>query len=335
MLASGRLPHQLILLLSNKNVVKVGRGVAADLKYLHAACCNASMGPFDGALDLGRFAKDRQFVTKANCSLSDLTAAVLQKRLSKNISARISSAWEDSELSNELLNYAALDAYASLLIYQHLARIELPRPLPTGTLEPRTPVILYHDDLSRIICRGYISPRISDPEHDGIKITAKRTVIEVTEVLIPGAVVSTHRKRPLQSFGPPVFPLVCLRSHLRVASTSSSNEMEIPTSSTAALGQPATLLGADTGIHIVEVYTTWSLSFTLSFVSSYLPLLFNPFPIPSTRTLTVYFICPLFHILCIMGLWNEHAIVLVPLLSILLIPTNLRRRTSSVTHICV
>jgi hypothetical protein len=247
MLASGRLPHQLVSFLLNKNIIKVGRGVAADLKYLHAACYNMSTAPFSGALDLGGFAKDRQLVTKANCSLADLTAAVLQKRLSKNISARVSSAWEDSELSSEVLSYAALDAYAALLVHQTLIHIEPPKPLPTGELEPRTAVILYHSDLSRVICRGYISMHVNDSEYDGIRITPKRTIIEVTEVLVPGAVIGTHRKRPLQSFGAPIFALVCLRSHLRVAESPNGNISFVgPTSSSGGeSGQPSMVSGAD------------------------------------------------------------------------------------------
>jgi ribonuclease D len=52
--------------------------------------------------------------------LADLCAAVLHKGLSKNNSAQMSIAWEDNQLTNEIIHYAALDAYTSLCIYQQL-----------------------------------------------------------------------------------------------------------------------------------------------------------------------------------------------------------------------
>ncbi|KAF8971765.1 hypothetical protein BDZ97DRAFT_1650519, partial [Flammula alnicola] len=192
MIEAGRLPQALMLLLSNPNVVKVGRMVAADLKYLESACRPSS--PFVGALDLAKFAKERQAVTSAKCSLTDLCAAVLHKQLPKNTSSRISTAWEEAELSQEMLNYAALDAYASLLVYEKLIQINPPQPLPDN-LAALTSIILYHDDLSRIIARGHISEHHNDTEYDGINITPKRTAVTITEVLVPGAIINSHRRR--------------------------------------------------------------------------------------------------------------------------------------------
>src|SRR6266508_275372 len=106
MVAAGRLPHQLTLLLSNPNILRVGRMVRSDLKYLEAI--TSSPVPYVGAVDLANLAKERQFVSNAKCGLADLSAAVLQKRLPKNNAERISTAWEDSQLTPEMLNYAAL-----------------------------------------------------------------------------------------------------------------------------------------------------------------------------------------------------------------------------------
>ena len=113
-----------------------------------------------------------------------------------------------------MLTYAALDAYVSLAIYQILAQFSVPSPL-SGTISPHTNITLYHNNFSRIIARGHISEACTTPLFDEIAITDKRTIIEVTEVVVPAAIINTHHKRSLGSFGPPPFSLVCLRSHLK------------------------------------------------------------------------------------------------------------------------
>jgi hypothetical protein len=51
---------------------------------------------------------------------------------------------------------------------------------------------------------------------DGINLTSTHTLVEITDILIPAAIISSHGKRSLKSFGPTPFSLVCLRSHLHV-----------------------------------------------------------------------------------------------------------------------
>jgi hypothetical protein len=56
MLAAKKLPSQLKLLLSHPRILKAGRLVNADLKYLEVA--SQSSIPFIGGLDLAKYAKD-------------------------------------------------------------------------------------------------------------------------------------------------------------------------------------------------------------------------------------------------------------------------------------
>jgi hypothetical protein len=214
MLAAKKLPSQLKLLLSHPRILKAGRLVNADLKYLEVA--SQSSIPFIGGLDLAKYAKDRQMVSNAKCSLADLCAIVLRKRLNKNVSERLSNQWENEDLSPEQLEYAARDAYASLQIYCQLSVLNAPQPLPqVGDLHPFTPVLIYNSENTTLIARGQLSPNLHIPQHDGINISPSRTLVEVTEVLVPAAIVTTHRKKALNLFGPSPFTIVCLRSHLR------------------------------------------------------------------------------------------------------------------------
>jgi ribonuclease D len=115
-LADGKLPHQLKLFLAHPCILKAGRLVDADLIYLQNAIHSST--PFVGGLDLAKFAKDRHIISNMQrCSLSNLCATVLAKRLDKNVSEHVSQAWEDEVLTPEQQLYAAKDAMVSLLIH--------------------------------------------------------------------------------------------------------------------------------------------------------------------------------------------------------------------------
>jgi hypothetical protein len=78
----------------------------------------------------------------------------------------------------------------------------------------------------------------------GINLTPSCSVIEVSKVLVPGALIAngTSQKQSLESYGPPPFHLVCLHNHLchSLPDTESSHPFPIllpnpgPKSSTSA-----------------------------------------------------------------------------------------------------
>jgi len=212
MLEKGRLPHKLQLLLSHSRIRKAGRLVDSDLLRLQDMCSSST--PFIGGLDLAKYAKERCLVTNiSKCSLSDLCALVLQRCLNKNVPERISQAWENRMLTAEQLSYAAKDAYISLRIYEELSKLHVPAPLPTS-FQAHTLVILYSTDNATIIATGQILLHKDDKVFDGINISPSRTVVEVLEVRVPGAIITTHGKQLLSSFGSVPFTIVFLRSHL-------------------------------------------------------------------------------------------------------------------------
>jgi len=117
-------------------------------------------------------------------------------------------------LTEEQLNYAAHDAYASLAIHQYLSAINAPCLLPPE-LTASTAVLLYNSDNTVVVAEGQISTHHNDDYYDGIHITSTRTVIDIVKILVPGALITTHGKRALNSFGSVPFSVVCLRTHLR------------------------------------------------------------------------------------------------------------------------
>ncbi|KAJ3725737.1 hypothetical protein C8R42DRAFT_574618, partial [Lentinula raphanica] len=200
--------------LMNPRIIKVGRNIGADLKYLERSV-SASSNSFVGALDLAKLAKERLVVKRATIGLADLCACTLGKRLNKNVSDRISTLWENETLSEEQVRYAALDAYASLRIYEYLISVPTPLPLPPDSAPiPLTPILLFGDDRSRLIARGCISEHYQPHgSYDSLTITDLRCVIEVQQVYVPGAVISTHKKMALESFGLPPFHILAVTDY--------------------------------------------------------------------------------------------------------------------------
>ncbi|PPQ80024.1 hypothetical protein CVT24_003845, partial [Panaeolus cyanescens] len=212
-LSHRRLPKELINFLANPLIRKVGRNVNSDLKQLQDSLDNTP--PFCGGVDLAHLAKQRNVISNASASLSDLCAVVLKKCLRKNITARTSAEWEQPNLSEDHVNYAACDAYASLLIYNQLMTLRVPQSLPSNPT-PRAPVLIYHSSSrSTVIARGSLA-RSESNVYDAINLTPTRILVTVHEVFVPAAIMTTHHHQPLSAFGPTPFRVVCLRSHLAV-----------------------------------------------------------------------------------------------------------------------
>ncbi|KAJ7694715.1 hypothetical protein B0H16DRAFT_1751001 [Mycena metata] len=210
MLSRKALPAEFVNLLCSSQVIKAGRQVNGDLQRLAVA---AGYAPtyFCGALDLAAFAKDRFLITKAN----SITRRYLCKRVSSN--------WSDQELSDAQLEYAARDAYASLLLYHEINKTPLPLPFPTTETTPcGTPVLLLTDDNKKLAARGIVSAAASAEKFHGENLTKSRTVITVQEILIPGAIIGQNkeksggRKLSLKDFGRVPFDVLAHRSHVRI-----------------------------------------------------------------------------------------------------------------------
>lgn len=208
-----QIPERLAMLLENPRILKAGRLVSSDLRQLQDTFKHPRS--FVGALDLAKYAKDRHAIANAKCSLSDLCAIVLGKRLNKNVSERMSSAWERRKLTEDQCRYAACDAYVPLLLYTQLSQLSVPQKL-LDPLLPNTAIILYNADSTTIIARGRLAaPDVHPTTYNNIKLTASQILVEILEVYVPGAIINSHKKRALQSFGSVPFQLISLRSRVR------------------------------------------------------------------------------------------------------------------------
>ncbi|KAG6818631.1 hypothetical protein H0H93_003310 [Arthromyces matolae] len=225
MLAQKRLPHELLNFLRDEQVIKAGKSVNGDLRQLAiAAACDPSS--FRGGLDLATYAKQRLLISDARISLADLTAIILGESLPKNVTERISSSWDNQELTDHQVEYAARDAYACLRIHQKINASPQPTLLPdTQTDSVGLPVIVLTEDSKAIAARGVISDVALSPTYDGINITPTRTVITVHDILIPATIMTQHRRKSLHDCGPAPFDVIALRSRVRVVPSSQSTPL--------------------------------------------------------------------------------------------------------------
>jgi len=127
------------------------------------------------------------------------------------------SAWEHLSLTAEQQQYAATDAYLPLVLYHRLSTFLVPKHLPS-TLIPLTPVLVYSTNNTIVIGCGHLSSNLHMNMFDGVNLTKTRMLVDIQDVLVPrlAAIISTHGKRLLQSFGATPFSLVCLWSHVQI-----------------------------------------------------------------------------------------------------------------------
>ena len=104
------LPDEIIRILQNKDIVKVGLAIKDDIKILQGI---HRFSP-DGFIDLQDYVVDFGINAK---SLKKIAGIVLQKRISK--SQQVTN-WEREELSDAQKVYAATDAWACLQIFKKL-----------------------------------------------------------------------------------------------------------------------------------------------------------------------------------------------------------------------
>ena len=79
--------------------------------------------PFEGALELGRLAKEAGIATRANVGLADLCALVLKRHLLKDADIRVSTSWDSDPLPDAHVHYAALDSYATWAVFCGLSTL--------------------------------------------------------------------------------------------------------------------------------------------------------------------------------------------------------------------
>jgi len=148
------LPQALLTFLSRDDIIKAGKNINGDLSRLQQSYRDQPLN-VKGQVELGTFCRERGLITSGNSSLAVICAHVLQRHLPKETSVRESN-W-DGNLSRKQIQYAALDAWASLEIYRRASLV----PIVNG--ETRNPevipgslVTLLSDDTTHRVALGRV-----------------------------------------------------------------------------------------------------------------------------------------------------------------------------------
>ncbi|KAK6972283.1 hypothetical protein R3P38DRAFT_2812412 [Favolaschia claudopus] len=127
---------------------------------------------------------------KDSGSLDSLAAKFLGVFLSKDRSLRTGEHWEQSVIASDLLNYAALDVYASRLIFDELSKTAALQRVQHDT-PPGTRVALLTREGGAIAAYGQIS-HVQTSTYAGVRITKSRVLVDSDSVVIPSAAAILH-----------------------------------------------------------------------------------------------------------------------------------------------
>ena len=191
-----KLPASLLRLLISKQVFFVGSLVQGDLTRLKKQFKQLEGQTFN-TIDLKQLANQRGLIQRTDSgSLDALAEKLLGVYLSKDPSLRKSEDWEEINLPArrpDLLNYAALDAYASQLIFKKISEVP-----PLECVEHCTPsgtrIALLTREGGEIAAYGEIS-HTQVSTFAGVRVktsTNSRILVDIHSVLIPSAAAILH-----------------------------------------------------------------------------------------------------------------------------------------------
>ena len=200
-----KLPAFFQNILLSQQIVKLGRNIGADFSKL-ARDFPEIIPPtkhkkiYKGTIELGQLAFKKNVVPNGKASLAAIVAATLQKYLSKESRA---SEWATITLNDDQKQYAALDAYVALMIWEVLENFEeAGKPLSSATKVGEL-VSLYvrKQEVARgIILEQPVSFLIQNPLPNeepislNVSTTKTRALIQIDTILAPNCVIPHHRQ---------------------------------------------------------------------------------------------------------------------------------------------
>ncbi|KAJ7434171.1 hypothetical protein FB451DRAFT_1379978 [Mycena latifolia] len=175
-------------------VFLVGSSIQGDLTRLKKQFSQLDNQTFN-TIDLKQFAIQRGLITKKDSgSLDVLAEKLLGVYLSKDSSLRQCENWEDNISHRpELLNYAALDVYASRLIFEKISE-KAPLECVQHDTAPGTRVAMLTREGGEIAAYGQISA-VQTSTFAGIRVKTSnnsRVLVDIDSVLIPAAAAILH-----------------------------------------------------------------------------------------------------------------------------------------------
>lgn len=198
--ALSKLPESLITILTSKYCIKVGRGISADFHKLARDFPEFKLPQkkhkkeFSGTLDIGKLAAKKSVVSTASASLASIVASVFHSCLSKEARA---SDWSAIPYSDSQKEYAALDAYIALALYEQLSSMQTNAQqlsAKTQVGQEVTLIVRNHPVAEGIIAVQPLFVKLDNDSKLGVGTTKTRALVTFTKVLAPDYVLSLHKK---------------------------------------------------------------------------------------------------------------------------------------------
>jgi len=137
---SGQLPPSLLRLLISDQVFKIGNSIKADFTRLKKQFSQLEKQKSFNVIDLKEYCTCRGIIPcKGSGGLDILLEKTAGMYLSKDESLRKSDDWEAQEIHPDLLQYAALDVYASRIVFERATEIAPPANVDTDMYNPWNP----------------------------------------------------------------------------------------------------------------------------------------------------------------------------------------------------
>lgn len=179
-----RFPVLLKQFLEHDQVQKVGVNILADVRKMQT-----DYGiTVNNVMDLRQIAKSRGLASTVNMSLEALCGIVLKLSLTKDSNARTSN-WERQQLSDAQIQYAAMDVWCGLKIYEHCITRELINSIPTmEQLNPgvRVKVLAKYGLNEQSVAEGIIATDIPE-RYTRYSTTGTHTFVQIQRVLASNA----------------------------------------------------------------------------------------------------------------------------------------------------
>ncbi|KAJ7939158.1 hypothetical protein B0H13DRAFT_1850892 [Mycena leptocephala] len=187
------LSTSLLRLLISDRVFKIGSKIKGDCTRLQKQFPQLKDQTSFNVIDLKEYSIQRGVVGRKDAGgLDILVEKVLGKHLPKDSEIRRSEEWEVSNLHPDFRHYAALDVFASRMVFEQVTQLA-PLDRVKHNTAVGTRVALLVQEGGEIAAYGKISA-IYTPSFNGIRVTIptkSRVVVEIDNLILP-AVAATQ-----------------------------------------------------------------------------------------------------------------------------------------------
>lgn len=190
----GHLPQSLLRLLISDQVFKIGSSIKADFTRLKKQFPQLEKQRSFNVIDLKEYCTQRGIIPRKGSGALDI---LLEKTsgmyLSKDENLRRSEDWETREIRTDLLQYAALDVYASRIVFEKATEIAPPASVDADTA-PGTRIVLLVQDGGAPVAYGKVAAtQPMSLGHVRVKVPTKsRLVVEIDNLVLPSASATLH-----------------------------------------------------------------------------------------------------------------------------------------------